>query len=75
MLAASIWQSIFGMPQIAIVMGCLIPISSIAFGYWFKAQKVQSENRLKKSMVERGMSAEEIERILAAGTEDGSEDD
>ena len=48
------------MPQIAIVMGCLIPIVDIIAGYWYKAQKVRSENQLKRSMIERGMSATDI---------------
>ena len=69
MLAASFWHSVLGMPQIAIIMGCMIPIVAICFQFWFKAQKVQSDNHLKRLMLERGMSAEEIERIISAGTE------
>lgn len=34
--------------------------------FWHKIVKTQSENDLKRSMVERGMSAVEIERVLAA---------
>ncbi len=63
------------MPQIAVIMGCLIPIVGIGFSAWYKAQKVQSDNKLKRAMVERGMSAEEIERIMAARTEDDGESD
>lgn len=67
MLAHETWQSVFEMPQIAIAMGCLIPIvASIAF-FWFKAQKVRSDNILKRTLVERGLSANEIERIMNAG--------
>ncbi len=36
--------------------------------FWYKFSVIASENELKRSMVERGMSAEEIERILAART-------
>ncbi len=67
MLAGSIWQSIFGMPQIAIIMGCLIPIAGIISSYWYKVHKVRAENNLKRTLAERGMSADEIERIVAAG--------
>lgn len=70
MLAADAWQKMFEMPQIAIIVGCifgcLIPIAGIIASFWYKAQKVQSENELKRTMVDRGMSADEIERILAA---------
>ena len=73
MLAGQAWQGIFEMPQIAIIMGCLvgclIPIVGIIAFYWYKAQKVRSENELKRTMVDRGMSADEIERILAAQAE------
>ena len=66
MLAGQDWHVIFGMPQIAIIMGCLIPIVSIIASYWFKAQKERSTNELKRTLVDRGMSADEIERIIAA---------
>ena len=66
MLADTIWEMIFGMPQIAIITGCLIPIVGIISSVWYRAQKVQSENRLKQSMIERGMSIDEIERVMAA---------
>lgn len=47
-------------------MGCLIPIVGIISGYWYKAQKVRAEHDLKRMLAERGMSADEIERIVAA---------
>ncbi len=66
MLVGQAWQVIFGMPQIAIIMGCLIPIVSVISSYWYKAQKVRSEHELKRKLVDRGLSADEIERIMAA---------
>ncbi len=75
MLASSLWESAFQMPQIAIIMGCLIPIVSIIASYWYKAQKVRSEHQLKRTLIERGASAAEIERILAAGSKQGSGSD
>ena len=68
--AGQAWQAMFEMPQIAIVMGCLVPIAGIIAFYWYKAQKVRSDNELKRTMVDRGLSADEIERILAAHAED-----
>lgn len=62
------WQSIFAMPQLLIVMIFLIPIAAIGFHYWYKTRKAESENELKQSMVQRGMSADEIERVMATRT-------
>ena len=70
MLAYSIWESFFRVPQLPIIMGCLIPIAAIIGHFWYKAQKVRSDKDLKLSMLKRGMSAEEIERVISAGAED-----
>ncbi len=74
MLAGLPWRDLFEMPQIAIIMGCLvgllIPIAGIIAFYWYKAHKVRSENELKRTMVDRGLSADEIERIIAAQGKD-----
>ena len=64
MLAGQGWHVIFGMPQIAVIMGCLIPIAGIIASAWYKAQKVRSENELKRTLVEQGLSADDIERII-----------
>lgn len=60
------WQAMFEMPQIAIVMGTLIPIAGIIAFAWHRTQLVRSQNELKQSMIARGMSADEIERVLGA---------
>ena len=65
MLTGQAWQGIFEMPQIAVIMGCLIPIAGMIAGYWYKAQKVRSEHELKRTLVDRGLSVDEIERIIA----------
>ncbi len=74
MLAAQGWERLLELPQIAIVcglaIGCLIPIAGIIASFWYKAQKVQSDNALKRTMIERGMSVDEIERVIAAQPED-----
>ncbi len=66
MLAGQAWHVIFGMPQIAVIMGCLIPIAGIIAGAWCKAQSVRSEHELKRTLVEQGLSADDIERIIRA---------
>ncbi|GJM24402.1 MAG: hypothetical protein DHS20C16_08170 [Phycisphaerae bacterium] len=70
MLADTAWSSLFQLPQIAIVAGCLTGIIAIAGVFWSHVEKTKSKNELKRSLVERGMSVEEIERIIEAGEEE-----
>ncbi len=51
---------------LGVVMGCGIPIVAIVATFWYKIAKTTSENELKRTLAERGMSAEEIERVVAA---------
>ena len=74
MLAYSFLESIFGIPALPIIMGCLIPISAILGYFWYSAQKNKQNNDLKLSMLERGMSVEEIERVISAGADDEDEE-
>ena len=62
------WDKIFDPRVIGIIMGCGIPIVAIIAKYWHDAVRSRSEIELKRSMVERGMSADEIERVMSAGT-------
>ena len=61
MLSEIVWNT----ATISIVMGCAIPIVAIVSTAWLKISKTTSENDLKRRMVERGMSVDEIERVLA----------
>ena len=61
------WHTIFQMPQIAVIMGCLVPIVGVIAHFWYKGHKARSDNDLKRALVEQGMSVEEIEQILSAG--------
>ncbi|HNO76524.1 MAG TPA: hypothetical protein PKN33_00565 [Phycisphaerae bacterium] len=70
MLADSFWSSLFQFPQIAIVMGCLTGMTVIIGVIWSQVERAKSKNELKRSMVERGMTAEEIERIIEAGQDE-----
>lgn len=66
MLAEFNWNAMLQPQVIAIIMGCLIPIvGSLAFA-WRSIEKTKSENALKRTLAERGMKADEIERVLAA---------
>lgn len=67
LLLAFNWDNVFGFPNIAIIMGCLIPISAIIVGGWVGVARQRENAALKRRMIDRGMSADEIERILQAG--------
>ncbi|HUB24421.1 MAG TPA: hypothetical protein VL992_03250 [Tepidisphaeraceae bacterium] len=69
MLADIVWNR----DTIAVVAVFSIPIVSIIAGIWSQVEKHRSDNELKLRMVERGMSAEEIERIMAAKSPSGRE--
>lgn len=45
-----------------------VPISAIVVNAWQKVEKARAENELKRNMIQRGMSAEEIERVISAKT-------
>ena len=60
------WNSLFR-PEIAVPLGgCLIAIVAIVGGLWSKTVKSNRIAELKRAMIERGMSADEIERVIAA---------
>lgn len=62
MLSEIVWDARTLIPALAMS----IPIVAIVSTFWFKLEKIKSDNDLKRRMVERGMSVEEIERVLAA---------
>lgn len=62
LLAAFEWNA-----QTLSVIGVFsIPLAGILGGIWFNLNKIRSDNELKQSMVARGMSVDEIERVMAA---------
>jgi hypothetical protein len=52
---------------VAVVGGLLCAICGIIASSWLKARKSDNITRLKQDLVDRGMSADEIERIVSAG--------
>lgn len=48
-------------------LGCFLGLVAIVGYYWHATACERSRNDLKRDMVARGMSAEEIERVLEAG--------
>ena len=58
-----IFSSPFIIPIVAIMAGIAIPIVSSA---WSDVEKHKRECELKRRMIDRGMSADEITQVLAA---------
>ena len=62
------WEKIFSNTgNIVVIMAISIPIIAVVGYYWSEVLKNRSNNELKKSMLERGMSAQEIEQVINAG--------
>jgi hypothetical protein len=70
MMAESVWSMVFRMPQLPIILAFTLPIVGIIAGTWYKVARVRSENELKRTLAERGMSVEQIERVIAARAKD-----
>lgn len=62
-------------PIIAIICGSVIAIAAIITIQWRKTRTAAYEARLKQIMIERGMSASEIDMILRATSLDDDDDD
>jgi hypothetical protein len=71
MIAEFDWSVLFSSPfawlSIAVVAGMLGSIASSIASNWRKARESEHTVALKQSMVDKGMSAEDIERVMNAG--------
>lgn len=71
MLASFDWNqfltSPFGWLSVAVIGGVIGSIASSITGNWRRVREAEQMAVLKQNMVERGLSAEDIERILNAG--------
>jgi len=63
MLAEIIWNA----GTITMAGAYAVAVVAVAGGLWYAVERTTSVNRLKQRMVERGMSAEDVERVMAAG--------
>ena len=45
-----------------------LPIVGVIAHYWHEVLKTRSNNQLKQSMLDRGMSAQEIDQVINAGS-------
>lgn len=60
MLSEIVWTT----DKLSVALGCAIPLVWIIGYFWYKTIVTKSEHDLKRALVERGMSVEEIERVV-----------
>ena len=70
LLAEIVWDK----QTLAVALAFSVPIVAIVAGTWFLIEKMKSDNALKTEMVRQGMSAEEIQAVLAAKAPKDSQD-
>ncbi|MBW8016619.1 MAG: hypothetical protein FVQ82_10555 [Planctomycetes bacterium] len=51
-----------------------LPIVAVVGYFWYRIEKVRSDNNLKRRMVDSGMSIEDIERVLNAGSKEDDDE-
>jgi hypothetical protein len=70
MIESSSYQLLLNEPILGIVfMGMCALILIVGLCVWGNVRKTQSNNRLKRDMLDRGMSVDDIERVINAGAE------
>ena len=69
-MMALLSEIVWNKQTLAVCGAFAVPLAVIIGSAWYKMNKVRYEIDLKRSMVERGMSAEEIERVMAAGSKE-----
>ena len=66
-LASFDWGELLEMPTLIFLVGGVIAVTAIVATQWRQAQKTSDNARLKEQMIQRGFSADEIERVINAG--------
>ena len=69
-MMALLSEIVWNKQTLAVCGAFAVPLAVIIGSAWYKMNKVRYENELKRSMIERGMSADEIERVIAAGSKE-----
>ena len=69
-LAVFDWLKSIDPAAFVFIMSGVVAVAAIGFPQWRQVRQNESTSRLKQKMVDRGYSADEIERVLKAGEED-----
>ena len=57
----------FGVAVVAIIFGCLAGICGSIAAAWQRVRRAEIEAMLKHRMLEQGMSADDIKKVLESG--------
>lgn len=68
-LASFDWNQFLQTPIVLGVIALAIPVVGIVAANWRRAAQTSATTRLIQQMVAKGYSADEIERVLRAGSE------
>lgn len=68
MLFASDFNPELFVPLGAILLSSIVAIAIVGISHWKKVRIAEMEATLKQQMLDRGMSADEIAKVLAAST-------
>lgn len=71
-IAAFDWSQLLRTPTIVFVVGGVIAVFAIVLPHWRRVREVEAASRLKQKMIDRGFSADEIERVLKASDDEAS---
>jgi hypothetical protein len=63
-------EIVWNRQSLAVVGAFSVPLAAILATAWYRLNKVRYECELKRAMIERGMSADDIERVIAAAPKD-----
>ncbi len=64
------WFAFLQRPEtLAVGGGLIVAIIAILAGTWRHVEQIRADAELKHSMIDKGMSAEEIQRVLSARSE------
>jgi hypothetical protein len=53
-------------PVCAVIFSCAIALAAIIAGHWHKVRQAELEAMLKHKMLDQGMSADDIQKVLTA---------
>ena len=68
------WSRLLKPETLIFIMAGVVAVSAIVLAHWSRVREVEAASRLKQKMIDRGFSADEIERVLnAGGDEEASE--
>lgn len=67
-IVAFLLPVVVGLVTLATLVGGATWVLWMVASGWSKARQIKQQHELKLLMIQRGMSADEMERVLAAGT-------